>query len=217
MPRQTKDLTSQTFGLLTALSFAGYLPSDKSGHRSAHWKCECACGKSKVVTAKNLINGCVKSCGCATNAWKAANATKHGSYGSPAYRTWIEINRRCLNPNFKSFHQYGGRGVKVCDRWRHFENFLADMGERPYPAAEIDRIDSNGDYEPSNCRWTDRKGQMRNVRNNRYITAFGRTMIMADWAKETGVDASLICWRLKQGQSPEAALRKPTKKRLKAS
>lgn len=196
-------------GLLTAVREIKRL-NERTGYQHTWWVCRCECGNEKEVIPSHLRREGVKSCGCQTNAWKARNATKHGLYGTPAYKTWIEINRRCFNPKFKKWANYGGRGITVCERWRTFENFLADMGERPFPKAEIDRIDSNGHYEPGNCRWTDRATQMRNVSTNRYVTANGRTMILSDWSRETGLDTSIICTRIKNGWTEEDAVTRGT-------
>ena len=113
---------------------------------------------------------------------------------------------RCNNPNEPSFHRYGGRGIKVCERWNSsFENFLADMGERP-DGMTIDRADNDGDYEPGNCKWATRKEQSWNTRRNRYFELNGENLIMSEWARRLGTSTDTIDMRLKSGWPLEKAL-----------
>jgi hypothetical protein len=126
----------------------------------------------------------------------------------PLYNLWKYMVRRCHNPSDSKYHKYGQRGIKVCDRWRYnFWNFAADVGQRPSPKHSIDRYpDFKGDYSPDNFRWATQAEQARNTRVNRYITAFGRTQILQDWATEAGIHASTIDTRLKQGWTSEEAI-----------
>lgn len=121
------------------------------------------------------------------------------------YVTWVRMRDRCNNPNHPAYHNYGGRGIKVCQRWDLFENFLADMGERPSDGT-IDRIDTNGGYCPENCRWLDIRSQQRNRRNNRIITAFGVTATLVEHCERVGIKVPTAHNRLKLGASPEVAL-----------
>lgn len=112
----------------------------------------------------------------------------HTNPPSPEYRTWLHIKHRCLNPANKRWDRYGGRGITVCDRWKDsFENFLGDMGLRPSPDHQIERIDNDGDYTPENCTWATRADQARNRRRTRLVTWDGRTMCLKDWAAELGI------------------------------
>lgn len=118
--------------------------------------------------------------------------------------------RRCTDENNKSYHNYGGRGITVCKRWTLFKNFLKDMGKRPSSKHTLDRKDNNGNYEKGNCRWVVRKEQMRNIRKNRMITAFGKTMCASAWAEELGMSPQTIISRLNRGDTGERAIRKPS-------
>jgi len=131
--------------------------------------CRCDCGTTRTVLAGNLTNGTSASCGCSRTESTAARCRSHGesshSGGTPEYRTWRNILIRCSCRKHPSWSRYGGRGIAVCNRWLHsFQNFLSDMGRKPTPEHSIDRINNDGNYEPSNCRWATRSQQMRNRR-----------------------------------------------------
>lgn len=119
----------------------------------------------------------------------------HGMSATLIHRAWSGMLTRCTNKNTGSYHRYGGRGIKVCKRWLKFENFLADMGEKP-TGLSLDRIDNNKGYYPSNCRWATTKEQNNNRRSNVYITFQGRTMTAAQWAAEKGMSRTTLWWRL---------------------
>lgn len=131
----------------------------------------------------------------------------HGRSRTPEYRVWQQLRQRCLNPRAKSFDNYGGRGVTVCDRWNEsFQAFIDDMGARPSPYHSIDRIDNDGPYEPKNCRWAEMRVQLRNRRTNSMLTFLGRTQTVTDWAAELGIAAPTLDARLQRGWSLEKAL-----------
>lgn len=153
------DLTGRKFGRLTVLEYA------ETRGKTIYWLCQCECGNKKLVQGNLLKNGQTTSCSChrKETCSKTGKAAKtHGMSETPTYNSWECMRARCYNPHNASFKYYGGAGITVCDRWKNsFENFLADMGERP-EGTTIDRIDAGGNYEPSNCRWADAKTQALN-------------------------------------------------------
>ena len=200
------NLEGRRFTRLLVLSF-----SHKNERGELFWNCRCDCGTEKVVKAGTMRRGHALSCGC----YHKEAVTLHGMTGTPTFGTWRSMLERCSNPRLKVYRIYGARGISVCQRWRHsFANFLADMGNRP-SGTSLDRIDVNGNYEPSNCRWATSKQQQRNRRDRRTLTHEGVTMSLYDWADRTGIPAKVIGYRVGSGWPIDRALSLPIMKRGK--
>lgn len=183
--------------------------ADNTSSGAAAWRCVCDCGNDRVIPHSNLIRGKSKSCGCLQKELARKRLTRHGFTARGARRSefniWMSMRARCENANHVNFKDYGGRGIAVCSRWQIFDNFLADMGNRP-PNATIDRIKNNLGYEPGNCQWATRKQQGFNKRNNRMLIYDGRTQTLTAWAEEFGIKPSTLWARLNLSWSIEQAL-----------
>lgn len=181
-----KDITGHTFGRLTPL----YKLHNHYG-QGAYWLCMCECGNLTEVRGTMLRNGNTKSCGCLNHE---PTTTKHNKCNTKLYRVYYGIKQRCYNKKYHQYQDYGGRGVKICDEWLNdFETFYNwAMNNNYREGLTIDRIDVNGDYEPDNCRWSDRKTQAQNRRNNIYLTYEGKTQTMKQWAEELGINYNTI-------------------------
>lgn len=196
------DLTGQRFGRLTAIKPVGY---DKQ--KNIMWECLCDCGKTSIARASGLRFGNPISCGC----MKAYNGMTHGLSRHPLYNTWLAMRDRCCNAKNKKYNIYGGRGIIVCDRWLNsFENFYADMGEKPTKKHSLDRYpDANGNYEPSNCRWATTGQQNRNKKGCVIIEYNGEKKNAVDWAKYLGMTKGTFLGRIKMGWDMERVMKGP--------
>lgn len=207
------DLIGQRFGRLVVVSSAPRRP----GHRAAWWLCRCDCGSEMEARADGLRTGNTRSCGCLKRDTAAAtgreNAT-HRATRTPEYRAWAGMLTRCENDGRKDFPDYGGRGISVCERWRTFEKFLADMGHRP-PGTSIDRIDNAKGYEPGNCRWATSMEQARNRRSSRVLIIGGESATVAEWAQRSGLAYDTLWARVKQGWSSDRLLCAPRRHRAR--
>lgn len=170
------------------------------------WRCQCACGTIVVVAQHNLNSGGSKSCGCIHHEITRARNTTHGQTRTATYRIWQAMRTRCHNPNSHKYATYGARGITVCERWRHsFENFLADMGERP-GGLSLDRIDNDQGYSPENCRWATNAQQMRNRRATVWIVIGGERLTLTDAADKFSIDRKTLRRRIRAGLSGDEAL-----------
>ncbi len=200
-----KDLTGKRFGELRVSHRVENLG------RATAWECRCSCGATSVVRSADLTRGRQKyaqSCGCKTREAIVRARRRHGMTDTKVHHIWHGMRQRCQNPSAPAYPRYGGRGIKVCDRWQVFEDFVADMG---HPTAEqsIDRIDNDGDYEHGNCRWATAKEQANNRTTNHRIEHDGRSLTISQWARETGIKEAVISARISKGWPVDKMLTKP--------
>lgn len=180
-----KDLTGRRFGKLTVIKRESDYVSPK-GYVAVNWLCKCDCGNLTIIRGCNFKSGASQSCGCEKTVHP--NRLCHGYKGTRIYEIWKGMRSRCNNPNNKSYQWYGGRGIMVCNDWNEFLKFKEWALNNGYDESlTIDRIDCNGDYEPSNCRWSDKIIQANNTRNNHLIEYNGETHTMAEWSQLTGI------------------------------
>jgi len=207
-----------TIKQLKGLRFGKLVVLEATARRSAgsvKWLCLCDCGNKVEVSSGNLRSGHTLSCGChkkeATGKTCKRIFTKHGhgktKAQTPTYRSWLHMKDRCNNPNNTEYKNYGGRGIKVCERWCDYSNFFADMGERP-KGKTLDRKDVNGNYEPSNCQWATNKEQGNNKRTNRLIEYNGEIQTITRLAEKYKVRRSNLYYRLSHGYTVEEAIKK---------
>lgn len=189
------DLAGQRFGRLLV---AGRGPNTASG--KCRFRCVCDCGTEAIVSGRDLRVGHTKSCGCLRVELPSVRFKTHGMRRSAEYRIWTHIKTRCLNPKSKFFARYGGRGIRMCDAWANsFEAFYRDMGKRPSPKHSIDRIDNDGDYESSNCRWATQAVQSSNRSTVKMIEHGGIKDTIAGWSRMTGIPYLKLRRRLVDG------------------
>lgn len=201
-----RDLTGQTFGRLTVIRFDAFryvgkqIPG-KRPNRKTYWLCRCHCGVEKSIEMCALVRGVTRSCGCYNrDRLKDPRPYRriHGMCGSAEYHVWSTMIFRCTNPNAANFERYGGRGITICERWRKFANFYADMGSRP-TGYQLDRINNDGPYSPENCRWVTPEINGINKRDTVWLTWNGKTLSVPEWSKQTGLSQSLIHKRRRRG------------------
>lgn len=183
-------------------------------NRHRRFLCQCRCGAHAEVDLTNLTNGRQVSCGCHREQVRGQSSATHRLSRSPIYAVWNSMLGRCYREGDSNFKNYGARGIKVCERWHTFENFLADMGERPTEKHSIERKDNDGDYEPGNCKWATKKEQARNTRRTRLFSFQGRSLTTAEWAAEVGIKEATLSSRLRlYGWSLKRALTTPVPSR----
>lgn len=207
------------FGRLTVIG-----RSRRIGRR--YWSCRCSCGTVRSVAAGALNNGRTRSCGCLSLQMTRARSTTHGGTARDEHRqvylVWSAMRKRCNNPKDKAYERYGGRGITVCVRWEHFENFLADIGPRPSSEHSIDRKDNDGGYwcgkcaecarlgRTANCRWATRLEQNRNTRRNVRFSYNGEALTLGEWSERSGIHRATLRERIvRRGWNIEDALTRP--------
>lgn len=196
------DLTGRVFGRLTVIR--EFWKQSNNHNRRGRSMCDCRCVCGNVITTRKdgLLSGHTQSCGCLNRDI----ITKHGMYKTPLYRIWTSLRNRCSNPKNPSYKDYGGRGIKVCERWAEFEAFYEDMAQGYKDGLQIDRIDNNGDYCPENCRWTSVKEQARNRRSTNYV----KGMSLKEYCEVNGLRYDLTWQRVvRRGWSIEKAASSP--------
>jgi hypothetical protein len=176
------------------------------------WLCRCDCGNEKEIYAAHLRKGSTVSCGCFARESLVKRMSSHGLTDDIAYRPWIQMRARCNSSVHPSYHAYGARGIRVCERWNDFEAFLSDMGPRPSLNHSLDRENNNGNYEPGNCRWATPKEQQNNRSNTRWITYKDERLPLADWSRRMGLAPKVVYMRIFSYKwSIERALETPVK------
>lgn len=190
---KNEEFIGRKFGRLTVLAQAG----TTKDHRQK-WLCECECGKIKAIIGKDLKSGHTRSCGCLALETFKTKATTHGMTKTKEYRAWCLMKNRCYQKKNNRYQYYGGKGIKVCDRWLNcFEKFYNDMGKCP-DGYSIDRIDPNKDYSPENCRWADTYTQANNKTNCTFIEYNGEKKTITQWARAIGMNSEVLRRRIKQ-------------------
>lgn len=220
------DITGEKFGRLTVICRVKPVPKQRP-----RWECLCTCGKTVVVAASNLRTGNTRSCGCIAAEWAVELGTRadivlkrseghivhgHSARGrlSPEYRAWIAMKARCYQESSKDFANWGGRGIKVCERWKSsFESFLSDMGSKPR-GASLDRIDPNADYGPQNCRWATIAQQGgENKRSNIRVEVEGEVFDgIAAACRKLGTSVQAAYSRIQAGMPASEAVSIPARK-----
>lgn len=201
MARKMPIFVGERYGRLTVISEDRSYKNGK-GYVIVKSVCQCDCGVIKSVQNGALRKGITKSCGCLHREASANRLremhTTHGATGTKTFRIWLAMRQRCRDPNTKNYSRYGGRGIRVCERWEtSFEAFLEDMGERP-EGLTIDRVDNDGNYEPGNCRWATQKEQGSNTGKRLHIIIDGEDLNLGQAAQRIGKQASYLSGLVKR-------------------
>lgn len=203
------NLMNQRFGRLVVIS------EHKNKGKKTQWVCICDCGQKCIVKTGQLRSMKTESCGCLRKENAVKNGKKmwttHSMNKSPEHRSYHAMLARCYRKTHKSYYDYGGRGIKVCDRWRNsFENFFEDIGKRPSKKHSLGRIDNNSDYMPDNCKWETVIEQANNKRNNFIIEVDGIEKTLPEWCKTYNIDYHQVYTRIiNKGWTPKKALKTP--------
>lgn len=196
------DMTGERYGYLTVIE-RGKDYVFKGNRHTTTWICRCDCGNTTRTTRTNLITGKAKSCGCKSPRFNE----KHGECGTRLYKIWASMKQRCENKNHIYYDSYGGRGISVCQPWQEFQAFYNWAINNGYcDDLTLDRINVNGNYEPSNCRWATEKEQGRNRRDNHFLTFNGETHVISEWSEITGINRETLFSRIRAGRKTEDIL-----------
>jgi hypothetical protein len=205
---ERENLTGKTFGRLTVVEF------DHSKDKKSYWKCKCICGNITISRSDQLKNGQTKSCGCLKKETDKINFSKrnfHYKSHTRIHKIWLGMKDRCFNSKTPAYKWYGLKGVIVCEEWKNdfmqFYNWAMANGYND--TLTIDRIDTNGNYEPNNCSWTTMIEQANNTTRNHFLTYNNETHTIMEWVRKTGLSRSAIRGRLKRGWSIEKTLTTP--------
>lgn len=207
MPRKGEfiPLVGRRFGRLVVESDA-----PQRARRSRYLNCVCDCGTTRQVAYTSLRCGFTRSCGCLKAETAGKHSITHGlSNFGPEYDIWVAMVSRCTKVTDPAFHNYGGRGIKVCQRWIEVRNFLSDMGKRPSAQHSVERKNNNGDYSPENCIWGTKDQQVNNTRRNRVVEFHGERMTWMQASKRFKIEYNTLRQRFRNGWSVEAALLTP--------
>lgn len=196
---QRQDRTGNKYGMLTVLEFSH---ADRQG--VSFWLCECECGRKKAMCTTSLNRA--KSCGCLSRLRVSAMNTTHGQKYHPLYKTWAAMRTRCNNPKGFRWEHYGGRGIKICDRWNDILKFAEDMGPKPSASHSLDRIDVNGNYSPENCRWASRSDQANNKRTSHFLEYKGEIKTISQWSASLNIPLWKFKSQLKKGIADNAVI-----------
>ena len=207
------DIVGQRFGRLTVIEDDG----KRTNKGMVMWHCICDCGKHVHVPTSYLTTGDTRSCGCLfketakqPSTLRHGDASPNGKYAR-IYESWHQMKKRCNNPKDRNYHNYGGRGISVCDEWNRYENYRDWALKNGYSdELTIDRIDVNGNYEPSNCRWADSITQGNNRRSNRNVEYRGEIHTVKEWSRITGLSPGVIARRIDTGWNMDDVFNKPT-------
>ncbi len=199
-----RDLTGDKFGRWTVIKW------EYKKYAEQFWLCKCECGVEKIVIGGTLKTGKSKSCGC----YSADVTRTHGMEGTIIYNTWAQMLARCRNVKHKEYKNYGMRGISVCDSWLNFKNFYADMGDKP-DGMSLDRINNDGNYEQSNCKWSTQKEQIRNRRVSPIYEFNGEKKPLSEWCEIYNLPWRRIYERMRKGWTIEKALTEPIRNKSK--
>lgn len=210
MPK-TQDITGQKYHNLTAVRRVENINGRVS------WEFRCDCGNIVILNKDRVVRGNDHSCGCKKRRQCGELCHTHGMTDTPLYYIWKGMKQRCYNPKVSNYHNYGGRGISVCDEWLDdFQAFYDWAILHGYePGLSIDRIDNNGDYSPSNCQWATRTEQSNNTRTNKQLTYDGKTQSISQWARELNIGDGTLRTRLNLGWDVEKALTTPIRNHKK--